>query len=320
MSRRVLTDFLLDFGRCFWGSPQMQEEFSGLLASGFRETGKYGIGFFSVFMVADKVKVLTRRADAATKDTLVLELGPGLTGRPILRPADKDEQLRDGGTVICLQMNVDPTNKQGLLYSREQDTPHSVADVCMRIAPALDVNLNSVAKVLRISESLMPMTWQTLPGVQLLWRLRALDFDSYSETEWASFREKAALNLRIINDEAGVVVGRACINAGFADLRLRSADLSGLVAVGGLEASSLTGICGILVGKPTRAARDDAEPLVSRDALRGWAEEQIALVPKPLSNGARSGRVRTEYPTLRRGHGYAAHRNSLRQVGLCTRY
>ena len=32
MSQRVLTEFLLDFGRSFWGSPQMQEEFPGLLA------------------------------------------------------------------------------------------------------------------------------------------------------------------------------------------------------------------------------------------------------------------------------------------------
>jgi Histidine kinase-, DNA gyrase B-, and HSP90-like ATPase len=78
MSRRVLTDFLLDFGVSFWGSPTMQEEFPGLLSLGLNATGKYGIGFFSVFMLSDFVQVITRRCDAAARDTLVLEFSAGL--------------------------------------------------------------------------------------------------------------------------------------------------------------------------------------------------------------------------------------------------
>lgn len=85
MSRRVLTQYLLDFGCSFWTKPQAQEEFPGLLSSGFRSTGKYGIGFFSVFMASDRVKIVTRRPDVAASDTLVLEFGSGLDGRPILR-------------------------------------------------------------------------------------------------------------------------------------------------------------------------------------------------------------------------------------------
>src|SRR5690606_25580216 len=59
MSKRVLTQYLLDFGCSFWSKPQVQEEFPGLLSSGFQSTGKYGIGFFSVFMASDKVKIIT---------------------------------------------------------------------------------------------------------------------------------------------------------------------------------------------------------------------------------------------------------------------
>jgi hypothetical protein len=84
MSRHVLTNFLLDFGRSLWTSSDVQAEFPGLLSAGFQPTGKYGIGFFSAFMVADNIKVVTRRIDAASKDTLVLEFGAGLNGRPSL--------------------------------------------------------------------------------------------------------------------------------------------------------------------------------------------------------------------------------------------
>ena len=94
MSMRVLTEFLLDFGqRTFWGSPEMQEEFPGLLSGGLKPIGKYGIGFFSVFMIAERVIVITCRSDAAVRDTLVLEFSRGLEGRPIVRPA-----LKEGAT------------------------------------------------------------------------------------------------------------------------------------------------------------------------------------------------------------------------------
>ena len=81
MSRRVLTDFLLNFGKSFWSSSQVQEEFPGLLASRFRSVGRYGIGFFAVFMIADHVQIVTRRSDSAAADTLVLEFSSGLTAR-----------------------------------------------------------------------------------------------------------------------------------------------------------------------------------------------------------------------------------------------
>jgi len=46
MSEKVLTGALLDFGNSYWSSPAMIHDFPGLLSSGFRSTGKYGIGFF----------------------------------------------------------------------------------------------------------------------------------------------------------------------------------------------------------------------------------------------------------------------------------
>ncbi|MCP4339541.1 MAG: hypothetical protein GY799_11790, partial [Desulfobulbaceae bacterium] len=47
----------------------------------------------------------------------------------------------------------------------------------------------------------------------------------------------------------------------------------------GLTSCSLSGIAGSLIGVPTRASRDSAEPIVKDDELRRWAEEQSALVP-----------------------------------------
>jgi hypothetical protein len=88
MSSSVLTRYLLDFGASYWGSGLMTEEFPGLLSSDIRLTGKYGIGFFSVFMLGEAVRVRTRRSDAAQSETVILEFNTGLTTRPI-RPLAK---------------------------------------------------------------------------------------------------------------------------------------------------------------------------------------------------------------------------------------
>jgi histidine kinase/DNA gyrase B/HSP90-like ATPase len=60
MSEQVLTGPLLDFGTSFWRSPLAMEEFPGLMAAGMHAIGRFGIGFFSVFMLGPVVRVYTR--------------------------------------------------------------------------------------------------------------------------------------------------------------------------------------------------------------------------------------------------------------------
>ena len=57
MSEHVLTGPLLDFGTSFWRSSLAMEEFPGLMAAGMHAIGRFGIGFFSVFMLGPVVRV-----------------------------------------------------------------------------------------------------------------------------------------------------------------------------------------------------------------------------------------------------------------------
>ena len=57
MSEQVLTGPLLDFGASFWRSPLAMEEFPGLMAAGMHAIGRFGIGFFSVFMLGPVIRV-----------------------------------------------------------------------------------------------------------------------------------------------------------------------------------------------------------------------------------------------------------------------
>lgn len=84
MSERVLTGPLLGFGTSFWASDLVRSEFPGLISSTFRSSGRFGIGFFSIFMAAESVTVSSRRYDGAYASTATLAFPTGLTLRPIL--------------------------------------------------------------------------------------------------------------------------------------------------------------------------------------------------------------------------------------------
>jgi hypothetical protein len=87
MSEQVLTGPLLDFGTSFWRSPLAMEEFPGLMAAGMNAIGRFGIGFFSVFMLGSVVRVYSRRCDKGHGSGRLLEFRGGTSARPILSPA-----------------------------------------------------------------------------------------------------------------------------------------------------------------------------------------------------------------------------------------
>jgi len=87
MSEHVLTGPLLDFGTSFWRSPQAMEEFPGLMAAGMHAIGRFGIGFFSVFMLGPVVRVYSRRCNQGQDTGRLLEFRGGTSARPILSRA-----------------------------------------------------------------------------------------------------------------------------------------------------------------------------------------------------------------------------------------
>lgn len=282
MSSEVLTKYLLDFGTSYWGSSLMLDEFPGLLAKGIKPTGKYGIGFFSVFMLGEAVRVRTRRPDVAPSETLVLEFNTGLSSRPLLRRASQEERIRDGGT--CVRVWLRTPAKDGLLARHGRLPPSTMKRLCQKLCPSLDVNVNvqdgSEAKPVITSSD-----WIEGDGLELL--VRAYDedtpsFDRYDVKEFKKFLSRAAQNLRLIVDEKGEKIGRACValpQFGFAG-SIRSPKISGAVTVGGLLSCRLAGIAGILAGTSVHVSRNAAVPLVAKETLAEWATEQADLIPQ----------------------------------------
>ena len=259
MSEAVLTGPLLDFGTTYWGSDLMREEHEGLWAKGFEPTGRFGIGFFSVFMWGHRVRVTTRRYDDGPRDTRILEFRTGLEARPLVRSAKSEEQLREGGTQVRVWLKKEPHAENGLLRPRVLgDAIKGSIEfgmLCGWLAPALDVDLYVGD---RENPVVAASDWLTIDGAELLARLRLR-----SATD---FERACAPSMNFLSDPHGVILGRAIV------------DGPGVIAAAGLRVNSDRRIGGILVGIARGIARNVAIPIVDDNFLVCWISEQADMI------------------------------------------
>src|SRR3546814_16366957 len=108
------------------------------MAAGMTAIGRFGIGFFSVFMLGSEVLVYSRRCDRGVEDGRLLEFRDGAASRPILSPADPKDLPRDGGTRIEVKLNQPPEGQRGLLASRQYNKePRHPGRVVAAVPPTL---------------------------------------------------------------------------------------------------------------------------------------------------------------------------------------
>ena len=93
MTKKVMTDYLISVASSYWTS-QFARDFPEVAEKGFKNAGKFGIGFLSVFMLGDEVVVESNRAGG---DRFGLTLhGVGRRGelRELPRPSGSGTSVR----------------------------------------------------------------------------------------------------------------------------------------------------------------------------------------------------------------------------------
>ena len=262
MTREVMGGPLLDFGKSYWSSSSARQDFPGLISSGFAPTGEFGIGFFSVFMLGDQIRVTSRRFDLASSDTHVLIFNHGLGSRPLLRRALAQEFLPYGGTEVAVALNEEVADK--LLELRNS----SLRDLCSWLCPTTDVNIDVISEDGLVNSSVDANDWMTCsPGV-LISRLGDVHLA----------RDKSSLDrLRPVGRSGGPIKGRASIQIEPRHGRDRSGP--SVISVGGMRSSTyMSHITGVFIGQTLNAARDSAIPIADVGEIADWATEQAGIV------------------------------------------
>ena len=281
MSEHVLTGPLLDFGTSFWRSPLATEEFPGLMAAGMHAIGRFGIGFFSVFMLGPVVRVYSRRCDKGRETGRLLEFRGGTSAKPILSPAPGTPVPIDGGTRVEVLLKDNPYEVGGLLAVSSYSERTMPLDALVgAVAPNLNVEIAT-----RVQEGKRPVArpgdWLEISDSDLLRRLNP----GFVRAEGGTQKADRAL-MQPVEDANGQVFGRAFISAS----QYSFLERGGWVTISGLRAAPLRNLQGILLGEAVTAARDAAKPLATKEALAAWASKQAEMIAASVKSEERQAR------------------------------
>ncbi|MEV6165555.1 ATP-binding protein [Streptomyces sp. NPDC052052] len=306
MTPGILGGKLLDFGTTSWLSADVVRENPGLLASKFEPSGRFGIGFFSVFMMGSRVQVVSRSVSGGPADTWVLEFSNGVEHRPILRKATHAEQLDEPGTTIKVQLGeelddgISTQNGDSFLLRLivARMSWRMVEDVTLTslmryLMPAAEVDIWT-SDLVGGGDSKCAVTtqeWLHMDGVKLMRRLLALPDDGFDvddffgidgddpwdgKSEAENIARRVGNRLVIVHDEEGKPAGRiAMLDAEILEEDFTYPTASVVTAGPARTNAALTNVSGILLGRPHGAAREFAFPLVSYASMGDWVSSQM---------------------------------------------
>lgn len=269
MTPRVMTGPLLDFGKSYWRSDDVLYDLPGLAASDFDAAGRFGIGFFSVFMLGDRVQVISNRRGEAASATKVLEFDKANGKRPILRAATEEEQIEGGGTRVRV-WSAEPIKLPESLAQRFQNVANfsrqlrDRLNLCLTyLAPALDVDLcgrtaNSPSEIIVTADD-----WKNLPFDVLDRRLNI----PYGE-HWNSWDNLTHLD-GPWRDAEGNELGRLSLSLHTLESHPRNA----VLVSKGLRCGLAYGAAGMLRADPATVARDSARPIPHSEALQDFVRQ-----------------------------------------------
>ncbi|EPN46757.1 ATP-binding protein [Pseudomonas syringae pv. actinidiae ICMP 18807] len=283
MSRKVMTGPLLDFGNSFWKSSLVQAEFPGLRASKFRSIGRFGVGFYSIFMISDVVEVSSRYWDKGLSDVNTLVFNSGVSLRPILRSG------RVNGFSSNISTKVTATLKPEILsfgelitlkpnYSGMKEFGCTLEDFISALTVGLDV---SVRVFVTGKSPVQVHDGRCANSEKTGELLRRISFESNRDD--VSLRQYIDSNhhrLRPIKKADETVIGMAAISTHPATAQM----LLGLRTVGGLPAAIAVGSAEAFIGYidylPASAKRDLDIPEATKDVLRAWGTEQLEILER----------------------------------------
>jgi hypothetical protein len=279
MSQAVLTGPLVDFGKSIWGTGLLRQEFPGLASSELTPIGKFGIGFFSVFLLGEQVRVVSKRYDQG-HDRISILVFDGIGARPILLKGSRGDLPLDWSTRVSVKVK-----RSRLLVGGRRERWRDVldgADGEARLTSArLMESIHSLVASLDVRVSL------TLDGARTVHDAAWTDLGSVAFLEelygQVCVREPLMAKcyaelLQPFKDERGNVVGRAA-------LALPNSNRMGwrsLVSVGGfsIEGSGSMAWVGVLPGDVVGVTREAAVVGPTREQLRPWLEGQADVLSR----------------------------------------
>jgi hypothetical protein len=280
MSKRVLTGPLLDFGTSFWTSSLVQAEFPGLRSSNFKAVGKFGIGFYSVFMGADKVMVSSKPWNGGASDVWQLNFNNGLSLRPLLKNEMPNDFKASVSTQVKLHLKRDIIKleegnsievKRNL--AKSENLKVSIKNYISAICAALDVPVNLKLNDLDYLEVHSDIRKQ---NNYTDW-LKKISFAENQSSETMALVESNSDRLRpIIEDNQWHGLAAISVTPDNKQNFLSMKTVGSLSS--GVHCRTGDDYIGYIDYLPQSAKRDGQKYSASNEAIHVWAKEQVQIL------------------------------------------
>lgn len=288
MSLSTVSHSLLNFGNSFWHGDAVHDEFPGLKTAGFQSIGQFGIGFFSVFMIAKSVVIETRKYTDGFDGAHLVKFPSGLTLAPIF--ANYTSKSTSYTTIIRL-----------VLEEKFKDWPVEYEARRNKIN-STNIKVSFCAMLSNLVAGLdVDVYYQEFEKeeVRIHHRIDAADFDkkawlrSFALADFQQDKELDAYieanynRLDYIYDDHHRIAGLAAIGTRFFpyDDFLGGFTVGGLLS--GLHARTGEYWVGVLDRTPGGAKRGGDVFTASEAVLRRWVENQVAGLGKDALNDMR---------------------------------
>ncbi len=278
MSKRVLTGPLLDFGTSFWTSSLVQSEFPGLRSSKFKAVGQFGIGFYSVFMGADKVMVSSKPWNGGASDVWQLNFNNGLSLRPLLKNEMPNDFKASVSTQIKLHLKPNLLEDGDLVeikrnIAKSENLKVSIQNYISAICAALDVPVCLKINDLELLEIHSDIRKQEN---HVDW-LKKISFAENQSPEIAALIESNSHRLRPIieNNQWHGLAAISMIPGN--EQNFLSINTVGSLS-SGVHCRSGSDYIGYIDYLPQSAKRDGQKYSASNEAITSWAKEQVEIL------------------------------------------
>lgn len=255
-----LSEILLDFGQSFWDNDKKWSSES---------IGRYGIGFFSVFMWADYVRVFSRKVGSSLVN--VLEFNEGVYSNPAIYEGEPDDLKGDISTKILFKLKSSSLldallkNPMGACQTREifRFSHMTFFDALCGISPIsnIEILIDDEGKLSNIPQGNI----KDLCGYSLQRRLRFNNSISAQKHD-NSYRPFIVFSKNIQNSE-GEVIGKgwpAFIGNGHGTLR-------SVVTIKKFPTPSyVEDFAGCIEGKSIGASRNNYVPIACDNSWKEW--------------------------------------------------
>ena len=279
MSAYTLTSELLDFGRSFWRTARASSEFPGLQSGGFQPVGRFGIGFFSVFMVASSAKVFSRRFDSGLDSVRCLSFSDGLSLRPTLSNSKPSDLGMNCSTRVEVCLNRDAIPDPDRINIRADIQGHDGFCVCFEdyVGAITGGVTNPVfvdrGRTVEVHPGFPPPTERMGDWLQTMAYAKS-GTNNRGRAVIAESRDR----LRMLR-HGGKCFGLAALSA----VGSNRCEFATAKAVGGLVEphNRYSGaFIGLIDHLPNNAKREPGDIAAPREAVEDWLQQQVTLLQR----------------------------------------